>query len=205
MWDKARRLMNLNNDAFTLVELLIVMVMMGIVTGSIYSIFVSSNRSYHTQDKVVEVQQNVRMGIDFMARDIRATGFDPQDNANAGIEEATATKLRFTADMNRVNGIEDTDRERITYEYDAVNNDLIQRIYEGTGSATSETLIDNVSALTFTYLDSGGNDLGNPVPAANLADIRTVLISLTCQGTDAQGQTFTRTLNTRVICLNLAI
>ncbi len=201
MWDKARRLMNLNNDAFTLVELLIVMAMMGIVTGSIYGIFVSSNRSYRTQDKVVEVQQNVRVGIDFMARDIRVAGFDPQGTADAGIEEATATKLRFTADMNRVNGIEDTNRERITYEYDG--DDLLQYLYEGTGSATSETLIDDVSALTFTYLDSGGGDLGNPV--ANLAAIRTVLISLTCQGTDAQGQTFTRTLNTRVICMNLAL
>ncbi len=201
MWDKARRLMNLNNDAFTLVELLIVTAMMGIVTGSIYGIFVSSNRSYRTQDKVVEVQQNVRVGIDFMARDIRVAGFDPQGTADAGIEEATATKLRFTADMNRVNGIEDTNRERITYEYDGA--DLLQYLYEGTGSATSETLIDDVSALTFTYLDSGGNDLGNPV--ANLAAIRTVLISLTCQGTDAQGQTFTRTLNTRVISMNLAL
>ncbi len=205
MWDKARRLMNLNNDAFTLVEIMIVMAMIGIVTGSIYGIFASSNRSYRTQDKVVEVQQNVRVGIDFMARDIRTAGFDPTDDANAGIEVATATKLRFTADMNRVNGIEDTNRERITYEYDAVNNDLLQRLYEGTGSATSETLIDNVSALTFTYLDSGGNNLGNPVPAANLTDIRTILISLTCQGTDAQGQTFTRTLNTRVISMNLAL
>jgi hypothetical protein len=154
---------------------------------------------------VVEVQQNVRVGIDFMARDIRAAGFDPLGTADAGIEVATATKLRLTSDMNRVNGIEDTNRERITYEYDAVNNDLLQLLYEGTASATSEILIDDVSALTFTYLDSGGNDLGNPVPAANLADIRTVLISLTCQGTDAQGQTFTRTLNTRVISMNLAL
>ncbi len=201
MWDKARRLMNLNNDAFTLVELLIVTAMMGIVTGSIYGIFVSSNRSYRTQDKVVEVQQNVRVGIDFMARDIRVAGFDPQGTADAGIEEATATKLRFTADMNRVSGIEEAARERITYEYDGA--DLLQYLYEGTGSATSETLIDDVSALTFTYLDFVGNDLGNPV--ANLAAIRTVLISLTCQGTAAQGQTFTRTLNTRVICTNLAI
>ncbi len=196
---------NLNNDAFTLVELLIVMAMIGIVTGSVYGIFVSSNRSYRTQDKVVEVQQNVRVGIDFMARDIRAAGFDPQGTADAGIELATATKLRFTTDMNRVNGIEDTNRERITYEYDAVNNDLLQLLYEGTASATSETLIDNVSALTFTYLDGIGINLGNPVPAANLTDIRTVLISFTCQGTGAQGQTFTRTLNTRVICMNLAL
>lgn len=194
---------NLNNDAFTLIELMVVMAMIGIVTGSIYGIFVSSNRSYRTQDKVVEVQQNVRVGIDFMARDIRAAGFDPQGTADAGIEVATATKLRFTSDMNRVNGIEDTNRERITYEYDAVSNDLLQLLYEGTASATSETLIDNVSALTFTYLDSGGNDLGNPV--ANLAAIRTILISLTCQGTNAQGRTFTRTLNTRVISMNLAL
>jgi len=205
MWDKARRLANLNNDAFTLVELMIVMAMICIVTGSIYGIFISSNRSYYTQDSVVEAQQSVRVGINSMTRDIRAAGFDPQRTADAGIEVATATKLRFTADMNRVNGIEETDRERITYEYDAGNNRLRRCLYEGTGSESWQTLINNVSALSFSYLDADGNDLGNPVAAADLESIKTVVISMTVEGENALGGTFTRTLNTRVLFMNLGL
>lgn len=205
MWSKVRQFVNLNNDAFTLVEFLIVVAVAGIVIGAIYGIFVSSNRSYHTQDRVVDAQQRVRAGINFMVRDIRIAGFDPQGTANAGIEVAAASKLRFTLDMNRINGIENTDRERITYELDSANNRLRQCLYEGTGSQSWQTLTDNVSALSFTYLDADGNNLGNPVAAADLANIRTVLISMTCQETDAGGQTFTRTLNTRVICRNLSL
>lgn len=205
MWDKARRLANLNNDAFTLVELMIVIAMICIVTGSIYGIFISSNRSYYTQDSVVEAQQSVRVGINSMTRDIRAAGFDPQRTADAGIEVATATKLRFTADMNRVNGIEETDRERITYEYDAGNNRLRRCLYEGTGSESWQTLINNVSALSFSYLDADGNDLGNPVAAADLESIKTVVISMTVEGENALGGTFTRTLNTRVLFMNLGL
>jgi type IV pilus assembly protein PilW len=205
MWDKARRLANLNNDAFTLVELMVVMAMICIVTGSIYGIFISSNRSYYTQDSVVGAQQSVRVGINSMTRDIRAAGFDPQRTADAGIEVATATKLRFTADMNRVNGIEETDRERITYEYDAGNNRLRRCLYEGTGSESWQTLINNVSALSFSYLDADGNDLGNPVAAADLESIKTVVISMTVEGENALGGTFTRTLNTRVLFMNLGL
>jgi type IV pilus assembly protein PilW len=205
MWDKARRLANLNNDAFTLVELMIVIAMICIVTGSIYGIFISSNRSYYTQDSVVEAQQSVRVGINSMTRDIRAAGFDPQRTADAGIEVATATKLRFTADMNRVNGIEETDRERITFEYDAGNNRLRRCLYEGTGSESWQTLINNVSALSFSYLDADGNDLGNPVAAADLESIKTVVISMTVEGENALGGTFTRTLNTRVLFMNLGL
>jgi len=207
MWDKARRLANLNNDAFTLVELMVVMAMIGIVTGSIYGIFISSNRSYYTQDSVVEAQQSVRVGINLMTRDIRMAGFDPLENSNAGIEVATATKLRFTADMNRANGIEETARERITFEYVAGNDNLLRRrLYEGTGSQTDwQTLINNVSALSFSYLDADGNDLGNPVAAADLESIKTLVISMTVEGENALGGTFTRTLNTRVLFMNLGL
>jgi type IV pilus assembly protein PilW len=182
---------------------LVAMAIAGIVMGAIYNVFISSNHSYHTQDRVADAQQSVRTGLVYMARDIRMAGFDPTSGASAGVEVATATKLRFTADMNRVNGIEDTGRERITYEYDAANSRLRQCLYEGTGSETWQTLIDNVNAMTFTYLDPDDNTITAPVAAADLLNIKTVLVSLTVQGADAHGNAFTRALNSRVICRNL--
>jgi len=174
------------------------MAMMGIVMGSIYGVFISSNRSYHTQDRVTEAQQSVRVGIDSMVRDIRMAGFDPLGSAGAGIDVTAVTNLRFTADldMNGViddpdssDGIDESDLERIAYEYDG--NNLLERVlYEANGIdvVDRQTLIDNVSALQFTYPDA-----------------RTVVISMTVQGTDARGQTFTRTLNTRVSCRNIGL
>ena len=197
MWRRARRLVNVNTDAFTLVEVLIAMAMVGIVMAGIYTVFISTNRAYHTQDRVVDAQQRARVGVDFMVRDIRMAGFDPQDSAGAGIEVAQATKLRLTADMDRDGTIDEDNREQITYEFDSATNRLRQWLYETTDSETWQTLIKNVSALSFTYLDADGNT------TATLADIRTVVISMDVEGKDVRGEPFTRTLNTRVSCRNL--
>jgi prepilin-type N-terminal cleavage/methylation domain-containing protein len=209
MWNKARRLGNINaDDAFTLVEILIAMAMAGFVIAAVYTIFVSTNRSYHTQDRVVDAQQRARVGIDFMVRDIRLAGLDPLapaidpvDGNGAGIKQATATKLRLTTDLG-VNGVIDDgdgasplNQERITYEFSI--NSLRRCLYEGTASESWQTLIKDVSALAFSYLDKDGN------PTATLADIRTVVISMTVEGEDVRGQAFTRTLSTRVSCRNL--
>ena len=213
MWNKARRLVNINTDAFTIIEVLMAMVIVGVVIGAIYAVFVSSNRSYHTQDSVVEAQQRVRVGIDFMVRDIRMAGFDPLGLANdpvdgdgAGIKEATASKIRFTSDIDMNEAIDNPNsQERVTFEYDAANGRLRRCLYEGTGSRTWQTLIYNVSALQFTYLDADGNTITSPVAADALDDIRTVVISMTVEGEGALGQTITRTLNTRVSCRNLSL
>lgn len=186
------------SKGFTLVEVLIAMAIAGIVMGAIYSIFISSNRSYRTQDNVADAQQRARVGIDFIARDLRLAGLDPL-GAGAGFESAAASSLRLSADLD-LNGVIDTplNQERITYDYDAASRTLRRKLYEGTASESAwQPLIDDVSALTFTYLDSSGSE------TATLADIRMVDIAITCQGSDAQGNPINRTLTTRVICRNL--
>lgn len=60
---------------FTLVELLVVVAILGIVTMAISSLYISSQRSAGTTEEVSDVQQNIRVAIDFIARDIRNSGF----------------------------------------------------------------------------------------------------------------------------------
>ena len=130
MGHKACRVVGLSSHGFTLAEVLIVMAISGVVLGAIYGVFTSSDRSYRTQDRVANAQQSVRVGIHFMAEDIRMAGLDPYGTAGAGIEDASGTRIRFTADMNMKNGIENTERERITYEYDPENHPNGWLVYE---------------------------------------------------------------------------
>ena len=84
----------------------------------------------------------------------------------------------------------------MTYEFDSVNQRLKQWLYEGDGGHEDwQTLIDNVSGMTFTYLDQDGNETDI------LADIRTVVITMTCKGSYGEG--IPRTLTARVRCRNL--
>ena len=194
---------NIRTRGFTLVEILVALSIMGIAVGAIYGIFIASNRSYQTQDHVTEAQQGVRVGTDFMVRDIRLAGLDPLETAGAGIDEATTTKIRLTFDRDMDGTIDlDDNEEIITYQYDPDNNRLRRCLYEETDSESWQTLIDNVSALTLGYLDANGNTIASPVAATDLGSIKTVVISMTCDGSDSLGQTFSRTQSTRVICRN---
>jgi prepilin-type N-terminal cleavage/methylation domain-containing protein len=62
-------------QGFTLIELLVVVLMISIVIGSIYSLYITHQRTAYVQDEVVEVQQNLRIAMDSIARDIRLAGF----------------------------------------------------------------------------------------------------------------------------------
>jgi prepilin-type N-terminal cleavage/methylation domain-containing protein len=197
MGEKSRRLYKSDPKGFSLVEVLIGIAMTGLILGAIYGVFSSANQTYFTQDSVADTQQRARIGLDLMARDIRMAGLDPMLTYSAGIEEATATKIRFTADRT-MDGLLTDSNEDLTYEFNG--SSLIR--YQG---AVPQPLIDNVSALSFTYLDANGITIPTPVSASNRANIRTVDISITCQGADYKRQNVNRTLQTRVNCRNLGM
>ncbi|RPH50626.1 MAG: prepilin-type N-terminal cleavage/methylation domain-containing protein [Desulfobacteraceae bacterium] len=199
MSNKVRRLLRVNPNGFTLIEVMITLAISGIVMGAIYGIFISSSQSHRTQEGVADAQQRARVGLDFMVRNIRMAGLDPSGNGidpieggTVGIKQATPAIIRFTADMDMNGTIDEANDERLTYTYNGANQTLSQIRYEGTASESPQTLIDMVSAMTFAYLDA------NDAVTANLPDIRAVTISITCQGMGARGQLLTRTLNTRV-------
>ncbi len=59
----------------TLIELMIVLVIAAFLVAGVYSLFITQHRSYSVQDQVAGVQQDARVGLDIMARDIRMAGF----------------------------------------------------------------------------------------------------------------------------------
>jgi prepilin-type N-terminal cleavage/methylation domain-containing protein len=63
-----------HQDGVSLVELLFVMGIFGIVIGAMYSLYSAQKRSAYTQDEVVEVQQNLRIAMDSITRDVRMAG-----------------------------------------------------------------------------------------------------------------------------------
>ena len=64
-----------SRGGFSLIELLIVMAMLGVVMTAVYSLYYVQFRSALVQDEAVEVQQNLRISMDQMTRDIRMAGF----------------------------------------------------------------------------------------------------------------------------------
>lgn len=185
---------------FTLVEVLMCIAILSIMFGTIYRTFDIFNRSYTKENVKAGVQQKTRVGIDLMARDIRLAGLNPLGSASAGFNTDSAktntTSIQFTADLNYDGDVLDP-FEDIRY---ALNGNRLEQAMDLGSGMVNDTLLENVSGLTFTYLDETDTPLPEPIP---VNEIRTVLISLTVVRPSGRDGPISRTYNTRVRCRNL--
>ena len=63
------------NKGLTLLELLLAMAISAVLTAAVYRTFIGQHRAYAVQEQVVNMQQNVRVAINRMMREIRMAGF----------------------------------------------------------------------------------------------------------------------------------
>ena len=216
MYNKLRksiiRTVSLKNSfrGFTLVEMVLALAISTIVLAAVYSVFTIANKNFTTQNAAASVQQNLRSAIRLMARDIRHAGLDPSGSDNFGITYASQSKIRFTMDRDTYNGIVDeANLEEITYDFQNDQDQVVQTLYEGKPSENTAALINNITNLNFSYFDADNTDLIDSglspprVPSDKLADIRTVVISVTHQEQAGRDKMVSRTLTRRVECRNL--
>lgn len=67
------------NTGVTLIELLIALVISAILIAAIYRTFIGQQKTYIVQEQVVDMQQNARVAINRMMREIRMAGFGGLD------------------------------------------------------------------------------------------------------------------------------
>lgn len=203
-----------NMRGFTLVELMIVVLLTAIAVIAIYRGYTAFSHSADVQEQIIEMQQNLRIGMDWLEKDLRragmteedtelifvsgvkqpgfltatnttAAGFTPGDpivevvmdlgNGVSGFDD-DGDGLTDEEDETRVgDGDADDDGERIYYKLDGL--DLKRHVWDG-AAYNDQTIITNVSALNFVYLDVGGN------PTAVLGDIDTVEITMVVRTTN---------------------
>jgi type IV pilus assembly protein PilW len=175
-------------DGFTLVELMISMAVGGIVMGAVMTSFLSQHRSYLAQDEVVEMQQNARVAMDLLTRDIRSAGYDP-NNLGAGITVAGVNNLVFTRD-DGTGALETINYTLVdAYDTESRNDGIVDDLGRDEGGGAMP-VAENIEQLEFQYLDKDGIVI--PLPAS-LADIRSIQISILAVASRPD-QNFTNTM-----------
>ncbi len=156
-----------NNQGFTLVELMITLAMSGIIVAAIYSAYIIQQKSYYTQGQVVEMQQNIRAGLEMMSSEIRMAGYDPGGKAGAAITTATQTQLAFSQDLNgngSVAAVPANPNENIWYSFDTddtddngIANDTTSAFRrQSNGAGGFQAIAEGIQAIEFYYtLDDG--------------------------------------------------
>lgn len=171
-----------SKKGFTMVEILVAMVVTLLSLGAIYSTFFNQHKSYVLQEETTVMNQNLRIALFYIIREIRMAGCDPTGNANARIVTANATSIHFTEDVRGdFDGSEpdgDTKDENENIAYCLKGNNLVKNTGGG-----NQMVVPNIDALDFVYLDGSSppkalNPEGSSVPDKLLDQIRSVEVTM---------------------------
>ena len=195
------------NTGFSLLELLVGLAIFSVIALVLTHQLTLGSRINTEQNAVARAQQSLRAARLIISQDLRLAGLDPNVTFLFGFEEASATKFRVTADVDEDGMVDNTGGERVTYQILAGTGQLQRILYETTPAVATATLLDRIDPANsgFIYRDAAGVDLGNPVPIANLEDIRTVEVTLAVEETAGRAGIVNRDATSRVLCRNMAL
>ncbi len=148
---------NCNEKGFTLIELMISVAIFSLVVGAAYAVFDSQQKTHNIQQQVVDVQQDLRAGMDFLVREIRMAGYDEPhgDPVGAGFLQATSSTLQMTAAIyngldDDADGLVDEWGEAGNHEWDGVDNDGNGTV-DGESEAVAMDLLQPAENITFGF------------------------------------------------------
>lgn len=158
------------NSGFSLIELIVAMGIGMVVLAAVTTTFMSQTRFYTAQEQINEMEQNARGVLDLITRELKMAGYKPAGGTFDGVTYSTS-QLMIQADLDSSGAIStsSTANEQITYAYDSTNKQITRKV----GSGTAAVLADNVTAFTFSYLDSSG------AATTTSATIRQVRVDIT--------------------------
>ncbi len=198
-------------SGFTLVELLIVVVLAGFLGATVINLFRTQNFIFRSENQSLEMDQNLRAGLDLMLRELRNAGIrDPlQVYADApGIAVADSNQIRFKQDFHSTsnpNGASDGDvfdaNEDIEYTFTPADSTVRRRTQGTAGDSGAQPMAEHVTRLRFSYFDAAGTPIALPMDAAGRASIRWIHVRL--EGAAADGASVS-TLESDVVPRNLA-
>src|SRR5206468_5336262 len=86
-----------DQSGFTLVELMVAMSIFLLILVGVFQVFDPSSRAYSTTERKLGVQQNARVAMDVMARQIRMAGYYPENIDAGGAANDVATPVSVQA------------------------------------------------------------------------------------------------------------
>jgi prepilin-type N-terminal cleavage/methylation domain-containing protein len=153
------------NKGFTVVEILVGIVILGVMLGAIYSLFMSANKSQISQDLEVEMQQNARSALDFIGRELK-------NMSSLNCMENTTTTCATSGDKIGFASMSDSNSRIFTW---SSSDNILRFSCTAIGAEDRQPIADNITAVSFTAFDSNNNN------TSIIGDARRIVITLTAQ------------------------
>jgi prepilin-type N-terminal cleavage/methylation domain-containing protein len=186
---------------FTLIELLMVVLLLSIVVGAVFSQIDRAQVRYRVEDQRVDLTQQEREFIDQFTRDLHQAGYPSASmyGTSGTANQVARGPISLSSNDIVIEGDVDGDGLVDTVEYSYFDGSgwtssapnpcpCIRRsqVQKGTPSSASTTFtqVQNVVGTSFfTAFDAGGGTISLPASPTDLRRIKTVQITLTTQGT----------------------
>jgi len=184
---------NLNKQGVSLIELLVALVICGIVVAGAYRFFITQNRAYSVQDQVIEAQQNVRLAMEILLRDLRTAGYDDDSiKSTITITDPIAGPLR---DDSITFSFEYYDKATLQYQKHTVAywremnpSRLIRQLIINDVAGSPDVLLENVDDFRLTYgiNTKGDGEMDQWVPAAKVGVNKVMAVHVVLSATPTQ-------------------
>lgn len=177
-----------------MIEFLIACAMAGVLVIGTSSLYIGLQRVYINQARISQLQHQMRVSMNTMAREIRRAGYNPDaTNATFGLQTMGNNSIYFTYDVN-ANGTLDSDEK---YKF-RKNSNVLE--YSKNNGTTWYDLPGEMTSLAFYYYDKNGTTTTIPGDAAVVQITITGRTKLSA-GSDMYHY---QTLNSRVKVRNLS-
>ncbi|RMF85145.1 MAG: prepilin-type N-terminal cleavage/methylation domain-containing protein [Nitrospinota bacterium] len=188
----------------TLIELLITLAIGVLLLAGLYHFFLGQQHAYALREEIAVMQQNLRIGIDILAREVRLAGYDPTETAGAGLLTAAPHAIRFTADRNGDGDTDDPNEDVMYLLYDSGKDGDLD-LGRNTGGS-NQPVVENIQSLDFVYTLRDGSTTTAPADPGQVSMVQIRLTARTAHPDPAyaaNGGYRTKTLSTRVRLPNL--
>ena len=168
-----------SRDGFTLIEMVMALGLSLVTVTAVYSLYISELRAQNVREDMLEMQQQARVVIDVVSRELLMAGFDPR-GVNKDVD-LTNDFLGITYDPDRLiikadlngNGLIVDANESIMFLYDSKTYTLRRNTGGG-----NQPFGENIESFLVEYFDQGGN------PTVDSASIQQVKVTVTARTED---------------------
>lgn len=169
-------------SGFTLVETLMVVLILTIVTGSIFQQIAKAQKNYRYESQKLDFTEQQRTFVDLFTRDLRQAGYPNPHSAGASPSAAQVVTITPTS-LTMEGDLDGTGIQVVVYDYNAATSSLERSATpKGFPANPPVTIVQNVlppgaNPPLFLSCDVAGN-----CPAAPTAT-KSVRVTFTLQGT----------------------
>ena len=168
-----------SREGFTLIEMVVALGLSLVTLTAIYSLYVSELKAQNVREDMLDMQQQARVVIDVVSRELLMAGYDPR-GVNIDMDLSNdflgmtydPDRLIIKADLNG-NGLIVDANESIMFLYDSKTYTLRRNTGGG-----NQPFGENIESFLVEYFDQGGN------PTVDSASIQQVKITVTARTED---------------------